>query len=383
MWQVICVIKKIVPFIVFSVLFCINIFAEQPSVSAYSAISADAETFGILYEKNADEKLPMASTTKIITALTAIMNADISDTVTVSENAARTEGSSVYLKSGDRISLEKLLYALMLESGNDAAVAVAEHVSGTEADFVALMNETCYGIGAYNTHCVTASGLDAPEHYTTARDLALITRYALKNDTFRTIVSTPSKEFYDEDKETSVIYQNHNKLLKSCDGVYGVKTGYTKKSGRCLVSAAERNGAQTIVVTLNAPDDWNDHEKLLDYSFESYAEYEAVTDKNAVMGYTEVAGCKDKKIPFYASDDCFLRKTSSKFDVRINLSPLCAPLEKGSEVGSADIYKDGYYIKSVNLISGDYAPSDDYIYILKKSYINLLEILLNTVRDGQ
>lgn len=366
-------------------LFCVGFFsssASEPALSARSAILVDAESFAVLYEKNADEKLPMASTTKIITALTAILNGDEDEVVTVSANAAGTEGSSVYLEVGERISLKELLFALMLESGNDAAVAIAEHISGSVDGFAALMNETLKKIGAENTNCVTVNGLDAPEHYTTARDLALITRYALKWELFKELVSTQTKSVSFSGSSDGRMLVNHNKLLKSYEGATGVKTGYTKKSGRCLVSSATRNGYTAIAVTLNAPDDWNDHKKLLDYSFESFRERTAVLEKGKIIGKIRVDGFNDGFLPYAPEDNCVIRAPGAEIEIRYNLGKLTAPVYDGAIVGSADIYTNGLYVKSVNLLSCGSAPENDICRKLKTRYIFLLKILFDFVRDG-
>lgn len=350
-------------------------------MSARSAICVDEESFGVIYEKNADERLPMASTTKIITAITAIENADIREIVTVSQNAASTEGSSVYLKVGEQIPLLELLYALMLASGNDAAVAIAEHISGSTEKFADLMNETVKKIGAENTHCVTVNGLDAPEHYTTARDLALISRYALKNDFFKTIVGTKNHTYVRGSGEKMLLV-NHNKLLASYPDTFGVKTGYTKKSGRCLVSCASREGVSSIVVTLNASDDWNDHKKLLDYSFIDFGEKSSVLETDKALGNIDISGfCHAAS--YAAAEPLNLRRCSESNDISYiyNLKKnLCAPLAKGDVIGSVDVLVNGYYVKSVNLLLMTDAPRDDKKYIIKTEFINLLKTLLYLVR---
>lgn len=375
--------KRLILCIVFLLLAPINAWAKEPEVSARAAICVDAESFGVIYEKNADEKLPMASTTKIITAITAIENGDLDSTVTVSEHASLTEGSSVYLAKGERLSLRELLYALMLESGNDAAVAIAEHISGSEEEFAKLMNETCRKAGANNTSCVTVNGLDAQDHYTTARDLALLTRYAMRSEVFREIASSEKQTIPWQGKEWDRTLENHNKLLKTYPGANGVKTGYTKKSGRCLVSSASRGALSTIVVTLNAPDDWNDHKKLLDYSFESFSSLAHTVKKSELLGTVCVEGFNEGCISYKAADDCFLRQTDEPLDVKLSYNienTLHAPIKSGEIIGSVDIYNKGMYVKSVNLLSCDNAEVNDKAYIIKSSCIKLLRLLLFLVR---
>ena len=242
------------------------------SVSARSAALISAADGKILFEKNAGERLPMASTTKIMTAVVALENAPLDDVVTVPREAVGIEGSSAYLAEGERFLLSDLLYAVMLSSANDAAVAVARHVGGTVENFVSMMNEKAASLGLFDTSFANPNGLDADGHYTTALDLARLTAYALKNEIFRTIVSTQKYIC------GSRVFINHNKLLKTYDGAIGVKTGFTKKSGRCLVSAAERGGTTLVAVTLHDPDDWKDHAAMLDFGF---AHYETVIFANA------------------------------------------------------------------------------------------------------
>ncbi len=357
-------------------------YASEPEVSARAAICVDAETFGIIFEKNADEKLPMASTTKIITAITAIENGDLNDIVTVSANAAGTEGSSIWLEPGEKLTLSELLYALMLESGNDAAVAIAEHISGSEEAFSSLMNETCKKAGAVSTSCVTASGLDDINHYTTARDLALISRYALRNDDFKKIVSTKSCTIPWQGKDWGRALENHNKMLKSYDGAVGVKTGYTKKSGRCLVSAADRGELETIVVTLNDPDDWSDHKKLLDYSFENYTSLKSILKEGAAAGSIEVAGSKER-VSYSPERSLSLRECETPLDVTLKYNiedKVDAPVEKGDILGSVDVYNNGLYITSVNLSASGNAEKNDLSYAYKERYIFLIKTLLELMR---
>ena len=247
---------------------------EPPSVSAQSAILIEAESGNAVVEKNADLPLPMASTTKIMTALTALSIAKPETEICVTSEAVGVEGSSIYLTEGEVLTLEQLLWALLLESANDAAVAIAVGLCGSVEAFADEMNRVAIDMGLRQTHFTNPHGLDDPEHFTTARELAEITRHAMENDLFRLIISTRKASIPHAGTELTRLLINHNKLLRLYNGCIGVKTGYTKKSGRCLVSAAERDGVTMIAVTLNAPDDWNDHSRLLDYGF---AAFESVT----------------------------------------------------------------------------------------------------------
>ncbi len=240
-----------------------------PSVSAQSAVLMEAESGALLYQKQADIALPMASTTKIMTALVALELASPETAITVSPEAVGIEGSSIYLRAGEVLRLEELLYALLLESANDAAAAIAIGLSGSIEEFAAQMNRKAAALGLENTHFTNPHGLDHAEHYTTAEELALITRCAMENERFAAIVSTTRTNIPNAQSGVRTLI-NHNKLLHLYDGCIGVKTGFTKKSGRCLVSAAERDGVRLIAVTLHAPDDWDDHAALFDYGFSNY-----------------------------------------------------------------------------------------------------------------
>lgn len=241
-----------------------------PSVSAQSAVLMLESTGEILYAKDCDLPLPMASTTKIMTALVALELGDPDQMITVSPEAVGVEGSSIYLTEGEQLSLEHLLYALLLESANDAAVAIACGLSGSVENFSKKMNEKAFALGLSRTHFTNPHGLDDENHYTTASELATITRALLEAPLLRSIVSTRKTTIPHDGTDSVRLLINHNKMLRLYDGCIGVKTGFTKRSGRCLVSAAERDGVTLISVTLNAPDDWDDHTRLLDYGFSRY-----------------------------------------------------------------------------------------------------------------
>ena len=240
---------------------------EVGSISADSAILINAETKEVIFEKNANIKRSMASTTKIMTSLIAIESGRLNDIVTAAN--MQSEGTSIGLKDGYKLSLESLVWGMMLESGNDAAKLVANYIAGSEEGFAKLMNNKAREIGMLNTNFVTASGLDSDEHYSTAYDMALLGARAVDNPLFREICSTKTKKVEFIDPAVVRYFSNHNRLLSMCDGVFGIKTGFTKKSGRCLVSACERDGVVLVAVTLNAPDDWNDHIKLYSYGYDN------------------------------------------------------------------------------------------------------------------
>ena len=241
--------------------------STMPQVSAASSVLYAPEADVFLYEKAANERRFMASTTKIMTALVALEHAHPADTVTVHPSAVGVEGSSVYLSAGECVTMETLLYALMLQSANDAAAAIAYEVGGSIEGFAALMNEKARTLGLRDTHFENPHGLHEDTHYTTARELAIIAAEAMKKPFFRELAKTKKKVITLESGARTLI--NHNKLLFANGEVVGIKTGFTKKSGRCLVSAAERDGVFLIAVTLHAPNDWRDHSALLDYGFET------------------------------------------------------------------------------------------------------------------
>ncbi|MGN7942750.1 D-alanyl-D-alanine carboxypeptidase family protein [Metabacillus sp. 22489] len=241
-------------------------------VSARTAILIEQESGRILYEKDAHKKMRIASITKIMTAILAIESGKLNETVTVSERAIQAEGSSLYLQKGEKIKLEDLVYGLMLRSGNDSGVAIAEHVGGSLEGFVVMMNQKAQEIGMTNTHFSNPHGLDDHEdHYSTAYDMAILTQYAMQNETYRKISSTKVYRAPNPNEKWDRVWRNKNKLLTSMYKYStGGKTGYTVRAKRTLVSTASKDEMNTIVVTLNDPDDWTDHMNLHNYAFEQY-----------------------------------------------------------------------------------------------------------------
>lgn len=238
-----------------------------PEISAEAAILTD-EKGNVLWSRNADKRMSPASTTKIMTALTALTDcAEIDGTVKIPGEAVGVEGSSIYLYEGEELTVRQLIDAVLMESANDAATALAIACSGSVEAFAARMNAHCAELGLTDTHFVNPHGLDDPQHYTTARELAAIARAAMGHDIFAQTVSTYKKEIPLKGNEGVRLLINHNRLLKTLDGCIGIKTGFTKKAGRCLVSACERNGVLLYCVTLSAPDDWRDHTALYEWGF--------------------------------------------------------------------------------------------------------------------
>lgn len=295
-------------------------------VSAQAAIVMDVDSGRILFEKNSDQQLRIASITKIMTAIVAIEHGNLKDKVVTSSNAYRVEGSSIYLKLGEKLTLEDMLYGLMLRSGNDAAVAIAEHIGVTVEGFVFLMNQKAEELGMRNTMFSNPHGLDThEEHYSTARDMAVLTAYAMNNEDFAKIVGTKRKTAPLEGERWDRIWYNKNKMLSLYPYADGVKTGYTKRAKRTLVSSATQDGHRLVAVTLNAGDDWNDHMKMFEYGFNSF-NLQRVVERgehledmrlDAQNGYFE-----------YMNDFAYPVKETEKITKKIVLHPSYANMEE-------------------------------------------------------
>lgn len=306
LWVVLLLRKSICFFLTVALLCLLSFpaFATErtPEISAQSAIVIYADTGRVLYEKNADERMLIASTTKIMTALVAVEHCEMEEKVTIRPEWTAVEGSSMYLKTGETYTVEELLYGMMLASGNDAATAIACYVAGDIPSFAALMNEKAEELGLTGSSFENPHGLDGETHYSTARDMANLTAYAMKNEAFAKIVGTRNINI------KGLTYVNHNKLLTMCDGAIGVKTGFTKAAGRTLVSCCERNGARFICVTLNAPDDWDDHRALYDWAYTAY-------------DYSVVAGVEDTVTLPLVSHDGGNITVRPREEVRVLTSP--------------------------------------------------------------
>ncbi len=315
-----------------------------PSLSAKSAVLIDADSGKVLYENAARTRMGMASTTKIMTALTVTRLVSLTDTVSIPREAVGTEGSSVYLCEGETLTVEQLLYALLLASANDAAVALAVFCSGSVEAFAEQMNSCARELGLSDTNFVNPHGLYDEMHYTTAYDLAIITKAALEVDSIRRIVSTYKATLPFEGVADRRLVVNHNKLLRTYDGAIGVKTGFTKKTGRCLVSAAVRDGLTLIAVTLCAPDDWRDHTAMLDFGFENY-------ERRVIAEVGEL--CVDMPIVGATTDTVTLNNTAPlvltmpKGQKKPNISVysayrfLYAPIREGTRVAFAEVLFEG------------------------------------------
>lgn len=264
--------------------------AENSSISTHARAAAliDVESGRLLYSSRGDEPMLIASLTKIMTAIVAIENGDLTSKVKVGKNAFAKEGSSLFLKQGEEMKLEDMLYGMMLRSGNDAATAIAEHVGGSEQGFVYLMNQKAEELGLTHSHFANPHGLDAEGHYSSANDLAVLTAYALHNPVFKEIVKTQEKTADNPYEKWDYKWSNKNKMLRLYEGADGVKTGYTKKALRCLVSSATRNGQQLVAVTINDGNDWNDHASLLNFGFNHYPLKTLIERGEGISGYSYV-----------------------------------------------------------------------------------------------
>lgn len=315
--------------------------------SAMSAILLEAETRRILYAHNVGAALPMASTTKIMTAIVALEHGDLQTETTITAEAVGVEGSSVYLTVGERFTREELLYALLLESGNDAAVALAISVAGSVNAFVSLMNTKAAELGLKSTHFENPHGLSAEGHRTSAYDLALITAHALSLDGFEKISSTVSKRLEGEGHLPRYLV-NHNKLLRSYEGLIGVKTGYTLLAGRCLVTAARRNGMTLIAVTLNDRNDWQDHTALLDYGFGAFRMLTVA--EAGVKAAVPVTGGKKASATAVCSDTVRICTTTDSDITKLFVTiPIAAPIKRGQKIAVLKVFENGTIIKEVPL----------------------------------
>ena len=325
--------------------------SKSISTSAKSAVLYLPQTEEFLYCKNSDTPLPMASTTKIMTALVAVENSNLTDRVVISQDAVGIEGSSAYLRCGDVLTMEELLYALLLQSANDAAVAIACHVGGNVDRFSAMMNGKANELGLQSTHFVNPHGLDDDEHYTTAY----------------------KKTFSTEDRTRT--YVNHNKLLKLYDGCIGVKTGFTKKSGRCLVGAAEKDGLLLITVTLDAPSDWQDHSAMLDFGYEQ-KECVTLVESGEYSYKIPVINGKNDKITIYNEEklDVILDKNDTEIKKHIKISRyVTAPVNKGDVLGEIIYTRGNEEIGRINLIADETVKQEKTLFDKILSLFNKTE----------
>lgn len=333
--------------------FSLSALADRPSVSAQSAILYCADTGDVLYEHFADEHMLIASTTKIMTAIVVIENCDMDEKVKIKPEWCCVEGSSMYLEPEKSYTVRELLTGMMLASGNDAATALACYVSGDELSFSGKMNAKAKELGLNNSSFTNPHGLDGEEHYSTARDLARLAAYCMENEDFRSIVSRRSATIGDN------TFYNHNRLLSEYEGCIGVKTGYTMAAGRTLVSCAERNGMRLICVTLNAPDDWDDHKKLLDYGFENYT-LNTVSAETFSLALPVVSAAKNSAIAVPANEIRFLTSADDSVNIQIQAPRVIfAGGIKGEKIGKIQVFVNGELEAEENLVYTESVPVDD------------------------
>lgn len=342
---------------IFALFFCIfTISASAQNVptdiSAESCVLMVAETHEVLFARNEQKLLPMASTTKIMTSLLALEYGMPQKEITVTDEMVRVEGTSIGLLPGDTVSLQTLVAGMLLESGNDAANVTAYAVAGGIAPFLTMMNAKARELKMENTCFETVSGLDSENHHSTAYDMALLGCAAVQNPAFCAICSqTQMRASYGNPPYVRT-FSNHNRLLKSYDGVFGIKTGFTKKSGRCLVSAAVRDGVTLVAVTLNAPNDWADHKKLFDYGFSAVQKQFAFSAEECPP--IRVVGGKTASVDTTLVGDCFVPVGNQAFTVtaKVYTQPfLYAPVNAGDIVGCVDVFVNGEKVFSRPLVA--------------------------------
>lgn len=341
--------------------------------SAKSMALVDANNYRLLVGKNCDEKLPMASTTKIVTALTVLNNcSDINEEVLISDKAIGIPGTSIYLKKGEKLTIKELLLGLMLSSGNDAAVALAIHISGSIQEFCEAMNKTANDCGAKNSSFDNPHGLDSKNHYTTAIDLALITSKALENEMFREIVTTKNTTIKGTNENELRYLRNKNKLLTKLEGCIGVKTGFTNDAGRCLVSAVEKEGKRLVCVVLNCGPMFEESMDILNYGLNNYTNYELLTPYNFISNVPVINGKKDK-CKVYTKNGCIYLLNSlerSKIEYVYDIpATIESGLPKDYVIGELRIYLDKNLIFSEKIYTMEEIESVD----LSKKLENIIE----------
>lgn len=328
-----------------ALIFAVKIPAQaELAVSAKAAILMHADSGRVLYEKNADEHMLIASTTKIMTAIVVLEHCELDDLVEVDSRSAGIEGSSMYLKAGESYTVEDLLYGLLLVSGNDAASALALHVADSMEEFAELMNAKAAELGMTESSFKNAHGLDEEGHYSTARDMAKLAAYCIGNEDFARIAGTVS---HTVGEQTLV---NHNRLLREYDGCLGLKTGYTMAAGRTLVTCAERDGARYVCVTLNDPADWDDHKALYDWAFANYSFAEVIpaglSYEVPLISGAEMTAPAETEGAAYA-----LIQNGESYDMELELPAFAfAPISEGDRAGRAVACSDGQEIASVRIV---------------------------------
>lgn len=377
--------KKLISIILSLILCCTTVYAEGKDfqVGASGAILMDLDSGRVLWEKNSSAPLAPASTTKIMTAILALEMGKPDDKVEVSQRAARAPEVNMDLRKGEVHELQNLLYALMLQSYNDSAIAIAEHIGGSVEGFAELMNEKAAELGAKDTEFVTPNGLDEGNHHTTAYDMALIARYALQNEEFVKLINTKNAEFTsldDSHKHYSIV--NKNRLLNEYEGALGVKTGFTGKAGHCFVGAAKRNDMTLISVVfasgwgnVGKEQKWRDTKKILNYGFENFNVHKVLDEKKEVSPIN-VLFSKEKQVGLEISEGysgMFSQEELGNIKIRLNVkNEVEAPVKKGDVMGKATIELNGETLKTIDIVATEDVLRHDFRTSLFKIINNWL-----------
>lgn len=356
-------------------------YAESiPNLTAKSAIIIEAKTGKIIYAKDAETRRYPASTTKMMTLIVALEKGDLNDIVTASKNAAQTEGSTLWLEEGESLKLSDLLYGVMLVSGNDATVAVAEHIAGSVDSFAKLMTAKASEIGAVNSSFVNSSGLPDVNHYSTAHDLAKIAAYGYKNPMFEQIVSTKEKKIPWAGKDYDRDLNNENRMLWLYEGGNGVKTGYTEAAGRCLVSAVKQNGVQLIAVVLDSEFMWNDSIALMNYGFKHTQSMSLFEKGNSVKTAQVIAGKKDSVELIIDSKLCIpvVDGNQDKFITVVDAPDrIYAKIVEGNKLGAVHVFYDGIEVASADLVAKETIERKSFFSSVYRSIISVVSFLTN------
>lgn len=351
-------LKKLI--FIFCLIFTVNCYGEdiKPQVNALSAVLIDGDTGRILWGKNEDAPMAMASTTKIMTAIVTLENADISRKTTISKNATLAPPVKMYLQQGEVLTLEQLLYALLMQSSNDAAVAIAEDVGGNVENFCKMMNKKAKELGCIDTEFVTPNGLDKGNHHSTAYDMALIGAYAIKNSEFIKISNTKNISFSSNKKTYSIV--NKNQLLNSYNGAIGIKTGFTGKAGHCFVGAAKRGNVTLVSVVLASgwgtagkAKKWSDTVKILNYGFDNYKKYSIIGDNIDVC--VDKAKVNKTVLKYKNSVELLLNENEkNEIMFKNNVPPIIeAPIYKNSKIGIGEVYIGNYKAAEIDIIASE------------------------------
>ena len=345
---------------IFCLILTVNCYGEniKPQVDALSAVLIDGDTGRILLGKNENEPMAMASTTKIMTAIVTIENANISKKITVSKNATLAPPVKMHLQVGEELTIEQLLYALLMQSSNDAAVAIAEGVGGSVENFCKMMNNKAKELGCTDTEFVTPNGLDKGNHHSTAYDMALIGAYAIKNSEFIRISNTKNISFSSNKKSYSIV--NKNQLLNSYNGAIGIKTGFTGKAGHCFVGAAKRGDITLVSVVLASgwgtagkARKWSDTVKILNYGFDNYKKYSIIGDNVDI--YVDKAKVNKTTLKYKNSVELLLNENEKNSVTFKNKVPsiIEAPIYKDSKIGIGEVYIDNYKVADIDIVASE------------------------------